>query len=56
MTGSLMLSDGSEVAATGQSIDQDWSALVRFDGDHVAEFHEFYDQLTLMVQLGLISP
>jgi ketosteroid isomerase-like protein len=56
MTGPLMLSDGSEVPATGQSIDQDWSALVRFDGDRVAEFHEFYDQLTLMVQLGLIAP
>jgi ketosteroid isomerase-like protein len=56
MTGPLMLSDGSEVLATGQRIDQDWAALVRFDGDHVAEFHEFYDQLTLMVQLGLIAP
>jgi ketosteroid isomerase-like protein len=56
MTGPLLLSDGSEVPATGQRIDQDWSALVRFDGDHVAEFHEFYDQLTLMVQLGLIAP
>jgi ketosteroid isomerase-like protein len=56
MTGPLLLSDGTEVPATGQSIEQDWSALVRFDADRVAEFHEFYDQLTLMVQLGLISP
>jgi ketosteroid isomerase-like protein len=51
----LLLSDGIEVPATGQSIEQDWSALVRFDGDQIAEFHEFYDQLTLMLQLGLIA-
>jgi ketosteroid isomerase-like protein len=55
MTGPLLLSDGTEVPATGQSIEQDWSALVRFDGDQIAEFHEFYDQLTLMLQLGLIA-
>jgi ketosteroid isomerase-like protein len=56
MTGPLTLSDGSVVPATGQPIEQDWSALVRFDGDRIAEFHEFYDQLTLMMQLGLIAP
>jgi ketosteroid isomerase-like protein len=56
MTGPLTLSDGAVVPATGQPIDQDWSALVRFDGDHISEFHEFYDQLTLMMQLGLIEP
>jgi ketosteroid isomerase-like protein len=56
MTGPLTLSDGVEVPAMGRGIDQDWAALVRFDGDHIAEFHEFYDQLTLMLQLGLVSP
>jgi predicted ester cyclase len=56
MTGPLTLSDGVVVPPTGQSIEQDWSALVRFEGDHIAEFHEFYDQLLLMVQLGLITP
>jgi ketosteroid isomerase-like protein len=55
MTGPLLLSDGVEVPATGQRIEQDWSALVRFDGDHISEFHEFYDQLSLMMQLGLIA-
>jgi ketosteroid isomerase-like protein len=56
MTGPLLLSDGTEVPATGQAIEQDWSALVRFDADKIAEFHEFYDQLTLMQQLGSIAP
>jgi ketosteroid isomerase-like protein len=56
MTGPLMLSDGSSVPATGQPIEQDWAALVRFEGARIAEFHEFYDQLLLMAQLGLIAP
>ena len=56
MTGPLLLSDGSSVPATGQPIEQDWAALVRFEGDRIAEFHEFYDQLLLMEQLGLVAP
>jgi ketosteroid isomerase-like protein len=55
MTGPLTLSDGTELPATGQPIEQDWSALVRFEGDRISEFHEFYDQLTLLMQLGLVS-
>jgi predicted ester cyclase len=53
MTGPLLLSEGVEVPATGRSIEQDWTALVRFEGNRIAEFHEFYDQLLLMQQLGL---
>lgn len=53
MTGPLMLSDGTEVPPTGRTIEQDWTALVRFEGEKIAQFDEFYDQLTLMVQLGL---
>jgi len=56
MTGPLTFSDGTQLPPTGQPIQQDWAALVRFEGDRIAEFHEFYDQLTLMVQLGLITP
>jgi ketosteroid isomerase-like protein len=56
MTGPLTLSDGTQVPATGQPIEQDWAALVRFQGDRISEFHEFYDQLQLMTQLGLLAP
>lgn len=56
MTGGLTLSDGTLVPPTGQPIEQDWAALVRFEGERIAEFHEFYDQLTLMLQLGLVAP
>lgn len=55
MTGPLMLSSGVEVPPTGRTIDQEWSALVRFDGERIAQFDEYYDQYTLMVQLGLIA-
>jgi len=44
------------VPATGQPINQDWAALVLFEGERIAEFHEFYDQLLLMGQLGLVAP
>jgi ketosteroid isomerase-like protein len=56
MTGPLTLSDGAVVPATGQGIQQDWAALVQFRGTRISEFHEFYDQLDLMTQLGLIAP
>jgi predicted ester cyclase len=56
MLGPLTLSDGTQIPPTGQSIEQDWSALVRFQGDRIAQFDEFYDQLTLMAQLGLLAP
>ena len=56
MTGPLTLSDGTLVPPTGQPIEQDWAALVRFQGDRIAEFHEFYDQFLLMVQLGIVAP
>jgi ketosteroid isomerase-like protein len=56
MTGPLTLSDGTQVPPTGQPIEQDWAALVRFQGERISEFHEFYDQLLLMTQLGLLAP
>jgi len=55
MTGPLLLSSGLEVPPTGRTIDQEWSALVHFEGVQIAQFDEYYDQYTLMVQLGIIS-
>lgn len=56
MTGPLLLSDGSSVPPTNLPIEQDWAAMVRFEGEQIAEFHEYYDQLLLMQQLGLLAP
>ncbi|HEU4406710.1 MAG TPA: ester cyclase [Polyangiaceae bacterium] len=44
---------GAVVPPTGRRMAQDWVALVRFEGDRIAEFHEFYDNYELLVQLGL---
>lgn len=53
-TGPLILSDGTAIPPTGLRISQDWIALVTFDGAGlIVQFDEFYDQLALLVQLGL---
>jgi ketosteroid isomerase-like protein len=44
---------GALVPPTGRRMEQDWVALVRFEGERIAEFHEFYDNYELLVQLGL---
>jgi hypothetical protein len=56
MTGPLLLSDGTRVPATERGIEQDWTAVVRFDGDRIAELDGLYDQLLSMTQLGLLAP
>lgn len=53
MTGPLRLSSGVEVPATGKTIDQEWTAWVRFENGKIVQFDEYYDQLQLMEQLGL---
>ena len=56
MTGPLVLSDGGTIPPTGRSISQEWVAVVAYDRDRIVQFDEFYDQYTLMVQLGLAPP
>jgi len=53
MTGVLDLGGGVEIPPTGRGIDQEWVALVRFEGDAIAEFQEYYDLQLLLTQLGL---
>jgi aspartyl-tRNA synthetase len=51
-TGPLSLGEAT-IPATGRAIEQDWVAVIRFDGDRIAELHETYDQYALILQLGL---
>ncbi|MCU0687959.1 MAG: ester cyclase [Polyangiaceae bacterium] len=44
---------GALVPPTGRRMEQEWVALVRFEGERIAEFHEFYDNYELLGQLGL---
>ncbi|WP_433304764.1 ester cyclase [Actinoplanes sp. CA-030573] len=54
MTGPLMLSSGLSVPASGRTIDQEWMAQMTVANGLIAEFREYYDQLQLLEQLGLL--
>jgi ketosteroid isomerase-like protein len=44
---------GQVVPATGKAFEQDWIAVLRFEGDRIASIDEFYDNYDVMLQLGL---
>lgn len=44
---------GQVVPATGRAFEQDWIAVLRFEGDKIASIDEFYDNYDVMLQLGL---
>lgn len=44
---------GVEVPPTGLAFEQDWAALLTFDGDRIAAIDEFYDNYGTLIQLGL---
>ncbi len=45
--------DGNEVPATGLPFEQDWVAVLTFDGDQISAIDEFHDNYDILVQLGL---
>jgi len=55
-TGPLKTPDGSSVHATHQRVRFPYCVIMRFEGDEVAEVHEYYDQLELLLPLGLMRP
>jgi predicted ester cyclase len=52
-TGPLLTPDG-EVPPTGRSIELPFAATLRVSGDVVMSMHVYFDQLSLMAQLGLV--
>lgn len=44
---------GVEIPPTGLAFEQDWAALLIFDGDRISAIDEFYDNYGTLVQLGL---
>jgi ketosteroid isomerase-like protein len=52
MLGPLQLGE-TEIPATGKLFEQDWVALLRFEGNKIAAIDEFYDNYDIMLQLGL---
>jgi ketosteroid isomerase-like protein len=41
------------VPPTGKAFEQDWVAVLRFEGDRIASIDEFHDNYGILVQLGL---
>ncbi len=52
MLGPLQLGSVT-VPPTGKPFEQDWIAVVTFDGDLISAIDEFHDNYTILVQLGL---
>jgi hypothetical protein len=45
--------DGVEIPPTGKGFEQDWIAVLTFDGDQISAIDEFYDNYGTLIQLGL---
>lgn len=52
MLGPLVI-DGAEIPATGATFEQDWVAVLTFDGDKIAAIDEFHDNYDILIQLGI---
>lgn len=44
---------GAMVPPTGKVFEQDWVAVIRFEGTRIASIDEFHDNYGILVQLGL---
>jgi ketosteroid isomerase-like protein len=45
--------NGTEVPPTGLAFEQDWVAVLTFEGDLISAIDEFHDNYGILVQLGL---
>ncbi len=53
-TGPLQGPGGSAVPATNRTVRFPYCLVLRFEGAEVTELHEYFDQLELLTQLGLM--
>ena len=44
------------IAPTGKRVEIPLVAIVRFEGDKVAHEHIYWDQASVLVQIGLLDP
>jgi len=54
MLGPLVI-DGVEVPATGAMFEQDWVAVLTFEGEKIAAIDEFHDNYGILIQLGIVQ-
>ena len=53
-SGAVTLPDGTDVPATGKPFEIESVAVIRVEGDLIAEYRIYWDQLAAMAQLGMM--
>ncbi len=53
-TGPMPGPDGTEIPPTGKSVKWPYCMVMKFQDGLVSELYEYYDQMSLMTQLGLM--
>jgi steroid delta-isomerase-like uncharacterized protein len=53
-TGPMLGPDGTEIPPTGKSVEWPYCMVIKFKNGLVTELYEYYDQMSLMTQLGLM--
>jgi ketosteroid isomerase-like protein len=54
MLGAMQLGE-TTIPPTGLAFEQDWVAVLTFEGDRISAIDEFHDNYTILLQLGLAS-
>ena len=54
-TGPMAGADGTEIPAINKAVKWPYCMVCKFEAGVVTEIYEYYDQMDLMVQLGLMS-
>lgn len=53
-TGPLATPDGGEIPPTNKSVQFPYCIVVKFENGEATELHEYFDQLDLLTQIGVI--
>ena len=53
MLGPMDIGGANKIPPTGKVFEQDWVAVITFDGDLIASIDEFHDNYGILIQLGL---
>ena len=55
-TGTLTLAPQTDIEATGTRITVHGITVAEFDGDLICSFRQYWDELAILEQLGLVTP
>ncbi len=55
-SGPLTLTDGLVIEATGLAVTINGATVAEFSGDRICSFRQYWDEFTVLEQLGLLAP